>query len=353
MVELKEYSKYLNLIVLLITLYLGYLVVRPFLYALIAAVIVAYLFYPWHKKILKKVKRKNLSAFITTIMVLLIVTIPLVLAISAITRETVLFYTASKEKLESGEFIGGDCSGGYVCSLVNQLKEKAADVNASYYLGEVVRWFSNYVVGNVSALPYKVVTIILNLFITFFAMFFIFRDGEELSIKVKNHIPIKKKYQTKILKRFSDITYAVIHGCIITALVQGAAGALGFFIFGVQAPLLWGAIMVIAALIPLIGAPIIWVPAAISLMLNGYLSGESVLILKGIGLFIYGAIIISSIDNFLKPKLIGTKSMVHPLLVFLGVVGGIKLFGLIGFILGPMILAFCITFLKLYREKIV
>ena len=135
------------------------------------------------------------------------------------------------------------------------------------------------------------------------------------------------------------------------ALAQGALGTIGFYIFGVKSAIFWGVIMAIFALIPFIGPAIIWVPASLFLIINGIIANSYWEIGMGIGLFVYGVAIISTIDNILRIKLIGGKSEVHPLTGLIGIIGGIELFGLIGIFVGPILLSLLITLFKDFSGK--
>ena len=202
-----------------------------------------------------------------------------------------------------------------------------------------------------SGLKDSIPIFILHLFILLFVMFFLFRDGKVFVDKIERLLPLKVRYRQHIFKKLSDMTYAVVYGSIIIAMIQGALGGIGFFIFGLSSPLLWGIVMVFAALIPYIGSTIIWFPAALMLIFNGYINLETTLMIKGILLMIYGIFVIGTVDNILKPKIIGDKAGLHPILVMLGVVGGLSLFGFIGVIVGPIILAMLVAFVDIYEEE--
>jgi predicted PurR-regulated permease PerM len=143
----------------------------------------------------------------------------------------------------------------------------------------------------------------------------------------------------------------MFYGNITIAIMQGILGAIGFMIFGVPSPILWGFVMVLFALIPYFGTAVVWLPAALNLIFSGYLQNNSSLTTRGIFLIVYGVLVISSIDNILKPKLIGAKANVHPILVLIGVLGGLSLFGFVGLFLGPMMLALLMTFIDIYEEE--
>jgi len=182
-------------------------------------------------------------------------------------------------------------------------------------------------------------------------MFFLFRDGEIFIDKIERIMPLKDKYRKHVFKRLNNMAYAVIYGTIIIAIIQGTLGGIGFLIFGLSSPLLWGVVMMFAALIPYIGSSIIWFPASLILIFSGYLNLETTLIIKGILLMLYGIFVVGTIDNILKPKIIGDKGGLHPVLVLLGVVGGLSFIGFIGVIIGPIILAMLVTFIKIYEEE--
>jgi predicted PurR-regulated permease PerM len=169
--------------------------------------------------------------------------------------------------------------------------------------------------------------------------------------KLGKLLPIKRGHQAELLSSFEEITSGVIKGQVIVALIQGALGALGFYFFGVKSPILWGVVMAIFAFIPIFGTAVVWFPAGTILVLTGLLSKNVLLVWKGMGLLVYGAVVVSSADNFLRPLVVGRKANVHPILVLLGVLGGLKAFGFIGFVIGPLILALLMTFIRIYQRQ--
>ena len=164
-------------------------------------------------------------------------------------------------------------------------------------------------------------------------------------------MPLKSKYRKHVFKKLNDMAYAVIYGSIIIAIIQGALGGIGFLMFGLPSPILWGIVMMFASLIPYVGSSLIWLPASLILIFSGYVNSDSTLMVKGILFILYGVFIIGTIDNILKPKIIGDKGGLHPVLVLLGVVGGLNLLGFIGVIIGPIVLAMLVTFIGIYEEE--
>ena len=153
------------------------------------------------------------------------------------------------------------------------------------------------------------------------------------------------------MDQFEKVTYAVVFAELFVALAQGVAAVIGFYVFGVQLPIFWGVLTAFFALIPAVGTAIIWVPASFYLVLSGYLTQDYITIAKGVGLFVYGVLIISTIDNILRVKIMEAKADVHPLLVIVGVIGGVNLFGVIGLFLGPILLPLLMTYFETFRER--
>jgi len=140
------------------------------------------------------------------------------------------------------------------------------------------------------------------------------------------------------------ITQAVLYGQVLTAVIQGGLGGLALLVFGVQNALFWGAIMIITAFLPLLGTPVIWVPAGVGLILDGEVT-------RGILLLVFGATVVMNIDNFLRPKLVSSRTNVHPVLILIGVLGGLRVFGFIGMLIGPLILAILVALIKFYEQN--
>jgi len=164
------------------------------------------------------------------------------------------------------------------------------------------------------------------------------------------------KHERYIMNRLKATTHAVVFGQIIVAAIQGFLGGLGFLIVGLPNPILWGTLMGFMALIPMIGTAVIWVPAGIYMVLQGLNSGQFIgwigpehSVLAGVILLVYGVLIVSSIDNVLRPMIIGERAKLHPALVFLGVLGGLQIFGILGIILGPIVLGVFVTFVDIYE----
>ena len=328
------------------------MIIKPFLTAVLTGIILSYIFYPVYIKIKKRIVSKNISALITCVLVILIITMPLFFVLNTLSKEAYATYILTRQKLASSEPFNVECTEDkFSCRIANYFEDKVTNPQIRYYVDTTIKGATTRITDNISNTLLTIPLFVLHLFIALFVMFFLLRDGKIVVKKVEKLMPLKEKYRLLVIKRLNEMTYAVIYGSLIIAIIQGTLGGIGFFIFGVPAPLLWGMVMIFAALIPYIGSSVIWLPAALLLIFNGYVDLDTGLIIRGVLLMIYGVFVVGTIDNILKPKIIGDKGGLHPILVLLGVVGGLSLFGFIGVLVGPILLAILITFMNIYEEE--
>jgi len=348
----ESYRKSFFALILLILILVSFLIIKPFLTALLTGIIFSYIFYPLYLKIYKKIRNKNISSLITSIAVILIITLPLFFVLNTISKEAYTTYLLSKQKLSSGSFLA-ECepTDKTSCKISNFISDRINDPQTKYYFDSTIKSATSKITGSISNLLFSIPLFMLDLFIVLFVMFFLLRDGRILIDKIERIMPLKEKYRKHVFKKLNNMAYAVIYGSIIIAIIQGTLGGIGFLIFGLPSPLLWGIVMIFASLIPYIGSSIIWFPAAMILIIDGYINPETTTIIKGILLLLYGIFVVGTIDNILKPKIIGDKAGIHPVLVLLGVVGGLSFLGFVGIIIGPIILAMLVTFIEIYEEE--
>ncbi|MBW2984932.1 AI-2E family transporter [Candidatus Woesearchaeota archaeon] len=348
----KKYLKYFFLVIFLFMLVLSFLIVKPFLTTIIAAVILSYIFYPLYAKLNRKTKSRNISATIIILITILLLTIPFYFVVNTITKESYVVYLMAKQRISSGEvFAACDGKENMLCSISDFTKELLENPKTSYHLEKAAQRSTNFVIDSMSNFVFSIPAILLNFFIMIFIMFYLLKDASLIYHKFKELIPLSKPHKERVLKKFNDVTYAVVYGTLIIGLAQGILGGLGLFIFGIPSPVLWGVLMIIASIIPFVGPPVIWMPIAVFHILNALSLNDSTQVTKGIIMIIYFTLIVGTVDNILKPRIVGSRSQVHPVLVLLGVVGGISFFGIIGVIIGPVILAIFVAFLQIYESE--
>ncbi|MBW3012591.1 AI-2E family transporter, partial [Candidatus Woesearchaeota archaeon] len=230
-----------------------------------------------------------------------------------------------------------------------KINEFLKEPQTKYYIQLAGDKVQEYLLNYGGSFIFKIPGRIVDLFIFIIMLFFFLIDGRKLLGFIKELLPLDKRHQDHLYNQTKDTIYAVLYGHFLTAFVQGIIGGLIFYFLGISNPVFWGAAMTLFAIIP-IGTWVVWAPAAIGLIFAGIASGNTVLIWKGIILFILGIGFISLIDNIIKPYLIGTKTKIHMGIIILGLFGGLVWFGLIGIFLGPLILMLMLAMVNIYKE---
>lgn len=185
---------------------------------------------------------------------------------------------------------------------------------------------------------------ILGLLLMAYVLYYTYVDGERALAAIRDILPLDSEQRETLFREVGHVIRGVMYGTILLSAIQAILAAIGFAIFGVPSIALWSALVFVLALLPIVGAPFVWVPWGLYLI---YI-GET---FRGIGLLIYCAILVNGIEHLIRPKLIGRTANIHPLLVLLGVVGGLAIFGFVGFIIGPLVLSVFVTVLNLYRKE--
>ncbi|MGM5488312.1 MAG: AI-2E family transporter [Nanobdellota archaeon] len=326
-------------------------VVSPYLTAIITAALLSYTIYPLYSKVDAKIKRPYLSALIISTSMVLIALLPFLALIQVTTEETQAAYSIAKERIEGNTLENFcDSSGTLVCLFSNVLGKLEAEENFKEFITNSYEGMSRYLLKLGSDFLVAIPNFVLNVFIVIFVTFYLLRDGKGLIQRIIKNVPIRKKYKGLVQQRFGEVMRGVLYGQLYVALIQGGIAAIGYFIFGINAAVFWGLVTALFALVPVLGTAIIWVPASLSLALRGLVESSTGLIWSGVGLFLYGGLLVATVDNFLRPKLISQQSHTHPVVVLIGVLGGIKAFGMIGILIGPLILSMGIAMVKMYVE---
>lgn len=318
-----------------------YLVLKPFVVAILIAFVISQLFGGWYKKINKRLRgKKSVASFLTCMLILLIIFIPLALVSSLVVSEANQLYQNAqqnnfREKIENFSvnipIIGLHLSN-------DDLQKIVGTEEFSRGLKSVGNVFFNIVKQT-----YQGTTQFLFMtFVTFFSLYYFFKDSDRLLRKLMSISPLKNDQEELIISKFVSISRATLKGTLVIAIIQGALMSMLFFATGVKSATLWGLVTVFISLIPMIGPVLVWAPVGIVMLLLGN-------VWQGIVILIFGGLVISSIDNLLRPKLIGSDTSLHPLLVFLSTLGGIVMFGVAGFLLGPVIVVLFITLLHIYE----
>ncbi|KKR31724.1 MAG: hypothetical protein A2860_01145 [Candidatus Levybacteria bacterium RIFCSPHIGHO2_01_FULL_37_33] len=315
---------------------LSFFIFKPFIFALILAIVFATVFDPIHKKALIITReRKGLAALLTTFFVLVVVVVPLIFLGIQVFQEATELYSFLIEN--SGEV---DISSNASLAIQNLTSFSPARVNSldvNLYLKQGLNWLLQHL-GPLFAGFAKV---IISIFIFLFALYYLFKDGHKLKKTVIALSPLQDIHDETIFNKIAIAINSVVRGNLTIAVIQGILTAVGFTIFGVPNPFLWGSVAAISALVPSIGTALVLLPAILFL----YFSGET---FSALGLFLWGMMAVGLIDNFLGPKLVERGMRLHPFLILLSIFGGISFFGPLGFLLGPLVLSLLFALLEIY-----
>ncbi|HEY6152978.1 MAG TPA: AI-2E family transporter [Candidatus Udaeobacter sp.] len=208
-------------------------------------------------------------------------------------------------------------------------------------VGTAAKTAGTFLVGFASRMTATTAAFLLNLFVMLYAMFFFFRDGDKILERIFYYTPLNDEDETRMLTQFASITRATIKGTLVIGIIQGALAGIAFWVAGIEGAALWGTIMTILSIIPGIGAALVWVPAVIILFITGQH-------LTAILLAAWCAAVVGTVDNFLRPVLVGRDAKMPDLLILIGTLGGLFLFGPIGFIVGPIVCGLFLTVWDIY-----
>jgi predicted PurR-regulated permease PerM len=322
-------------------------VLQPFYGAILWAVVVAVIFAPVYRKLLARMgDRRSLAAAITVLIIIAIVILPLVMIATSLAKET----TGLVTKIQSGEYNFGN----YLQQVLDALPAWATGLIERFNLTDFSALREQLKEGLLKGgqiLAPQALTIGMNTFefvirsgIMLYLLFFLLRDGRALAERIKEAIPLHAHQKAALFARFADVLRATVKGSILVAMAQGALGGIAFWFLGIHAALLWGVLMAFLSLIPAIGATLVWLPVAIYFLATGA-------IWQGIGLILYGVLVIGLVDNVLRPMLVGKETKLPDYVVLISTLGGIEVFGLNGFVIGPLIAAMFMVSWEIFSKS--
>jgi len=336
--------------ILAVSLYFAYLVLNPFLHDIFIAIIVATLTQPVHQRIKRAFGGRNtLAALGTTLLFFLCVILPLFLFSGALVGQAAKSIAAIQNWLRGAHldaWLNGEAIANHVAWLNDALPWLELDLNKINIKGSLLEFSKN--AGQITLdlggkLLGNFVGVLLNFLIMLFVLFFLLRDGERMLAQLKHLSPLHDAQEDRILGKMRDVARSVVVGSFLVALCQGVVGGVGLAIAGIPA-LFWGAMMGFASLVPVVGTLLVWGPAAVYLVLIGEWKW-------GLFLAAWGGVIVSAIDSVLRPLLMQGQAQMSTFWVFLSIIGGIKFFGPLGILYGPMVLALAMVMLSIYADE--
>jgi len=320
----------LNYILVIGLFILAFMIIRPIIFSIIYGLLLAYILYPIYKFILRGTKSKNLSSLIICLGLLTLLAVLFSVILGTISKQLINIYLASKT-IDLSNIINSiiPISSEISVSITNSIENSISNL------------LSNYA-SSIGSFILNLPSLLLQLAVVFLILFYALRDGDQAFKYLKSLSPLNKENQAKFFQHFKDITKSVLLGQIVVGLLQGIVAGIGYFIFGVPNALLLTALTMIIGIVPIIGPWLVWIPIDIYLFVAGRTGA-------GLGLLIYGLILINSIDTIIRPMIVSRRTQINPSIILIGMIGGLYVFGLLGIIVGPLILAYVLLVLELYR----
>ncbi len=311
------------------------LILLPFVGAVLWAIFIAIVFEPLHRRVQQQAgHRTTLAALLTLFLIVLIVILPLTMVGASVVQEA----SVAVQKVRSGELQFGE----YLERMVNALPgwargvlDRLGIVDVPALQERVTTLLSSsgqIITTRLLGIGQITLDFVIAFFVMLYLLFFLLRDGHPLSERIAYAIPLQEQQTRRLLGQFVTVVRATVKGNIVIALIQGVLGGLAFWVLGLPGPLLWGALMALLSLLPAVGAALVWGPVALYYLFTGGLWAA-------FGLTIWGVLAIGLVDNLLRPILVGKDTRMPDYLVLIATLGGIAVFGLNGFVIGPVIAA--------------
>jgi predicted PurR-regulated permease PerM len=326
------------------TLYLCYVIARPFLEPFFVAVMIAIVVYPVHARIQARVRRQNAAALISTILVLVILIVPTIgLGVTVHKEITRLYQSLSESSAGQG---GWNPYVTHATEHVVKWVGKYIDLSSFDLRGALTQWLKNISQPLLSVGAHAVTNVfvfIANAVVTFFTLFYLFREGRSMREHLGAILPLKSSQVERLFTGIDNSIIANVHGCIAVGVSQAVLTGLAFWVLGLPSPVLWAMVTGLFSMVPVIGSAAVWGPAAILLVVSGHW-------LKGLLLLGWGAAVVAQVDSVVRPFVISHRANMHPLLIFFALLGGVKAFGPIGLFVGPVVVSVTIVVFDLLRE---
>lgn len=348
-----QYQKVVPFVIFILALVLLFMLIRPMITVLLSSVLLAYISFPLHNQLRKRIRNESLSIILSLLIVVIIVLIPFTFLTFEVMEQGYYFYHSLSVNIEEGALFGFGCTSAEskVCDLVNRAEQFSVERLSTFGFDNQLEKLLPILQEKITSFIFRIPLMLAKVVLTLVISFFFLRDWRAILKKIIDLLPMRIKTIKRLIEEFGNITHTVIFAQLFVAAVQGIVGIVGFYLLGVPFPVILGVVMAFFALIPTVGTAIIWVPASIFLMLSGYFSNEYWVLGKGVALFAYGTLVISTIDNLLLGKIVHEKAKVSQTIVIIGVIGGGVMFGVVGIFIGPILLPLLLTYFETFKER--
>lgn len=324
-----------------VSVYLSWLLIRPFLWVLAWAVVTSVLFYPVHERLNRRLTSPGWCAALSTLLVIITILAPTALVARSVVGEAQVIAQRAPATVSQILSSTNPVTGSTVRWI--ERYRSLDSLRDPHWLESAAKEWSGSSERSPLRLVGGVVDMAVQLALIVFTMFYLFKDAHALRTRMYELVPVENRRIREFFIRCRDVIMACAYGTLLVSIVQGSLGGVAFWALGLPSPMLWAVIMVFASMIPTLGPFIVWVPAAIYLAATGQTW-------QAIALTVWGTVVVGLADNVLRPILIGNRAKMHELLVFFGVLGGLQLFGVLGLFIGPVIFAITLALVESLRE---
>ena len=318
-------------------------ILSPFLNVLAWSSVLAITFHPLHQYFVRKTGRVALSALICSALVVVGVVIPLLVIGGLAVNQIAALGDSLQHTFTADGGVDTTTSWGRSYEWLTRrlgLQTSAMVVWGREHASDLARLAAQYALPIAAGVTGALVSFVFIIF----AMFLMFRDGERLVARVPDLLPFERTRSEALLARIRDVIYGGVYGVVVIALVQGALCGGMFWVLGIPSAALWGLVTVLTSVLPIVGAAAVWVPGALYLLVTEQWVWAAILV-------VWGAFVISGVDNFLRPRLVGGRVGLSELVVFFAVLGGLQVFGVLGIVLGPVVFAIAASIVDVLTER--
>jgi predicted PurR-regulated permease PerM len=328
--------------VIALIVFLCLLVLYPFADVIAWSAVLAIAFHPVHVRLVQHTGRVTLSALICSVLVVMVILMPALF----LTGLAINQYLSLRDYLQELSKAGFDPT---TIAPLRQISEWLArmGLNATAIMGWIAQYageLGRATAGYSLAIAANISSVVVSFVFTIFATFLLLRDGEQLVRRILDLLPFERARNDALLARIRDVIYASVYGVLVIAVIQGALCALMFWILGIPSAALWGVVTALTSVLPLVGSAAVWVPGAIYLVAIGRWPAAIVLA-------VWGGLVVGSVDNFVRPRLVGERVGLSELVTFFALLGGLRVFGLVGVVMGPLLFAVAASILDVLTEE--
>jgi len=335
--------------VVAISFYLFYRLLEPFFTPIFWAAIFVIIFYPLYTKLEKYIKSANIRSVLMTGVIVILIIGPVTYLGVALVQEAVGMLEQFKDWADQGKL---DSLFNITHSSFYVMLEKKLEpyitlpkFDPKIIIENTLKSVSKIALSQATQIITNAGRVVLEFLLMIFFMFFLFRDGEALLEQIREVIPMSPEKKHITIRHLKNVIESTMYGGVVVALIQGALGGIMFAALGLPSPVFWGAVMAFLAFIPILGTYLVYIPAGLIMLFTGHY-------VKGIILITIGTVVVSQIDNVLRPMMVSGRTGMHTMLLFLSIMGGIGMFGLLGIVLGPFIAAVFVSMFNIFRLKL-